>query len=495
VGDRATDAVRVNGAELRCKVVAEGGNLGLTQLGRVEYALKGGRIYTDAIDNSAGVDCSDHEVNIKILVGLITADGELTDKQRSKLLAEMTDEVGLLVLADNVFQTQSLAVSGVRGEKLLDAQAGFMRALEKAGRLNRAVEFLPSEEEIADRRSRKAGLTAPERAVLLAYSKMELFDGLLKSTIIDDPYVAAGLPAYFPTLLREKHAGAMPRHPLKREILATMVANAMINRTGSVFVHRMIEETGASAEDVVRSFLLVRDIFGLEALWGEIDALDATVAASEQYGMLIDAGRLVLRATLWFLRRRREKLPMAQVIGVFQPAVAAVAAMLPAALAEGDRAAWHAAVARLVAAKVPEALARRMASLDALYATLDVAEVAEERGLPRETVAAIYFALTGKLEVRWIAERISALPTETSWQALARNALRDDLANQQRGLTMAVARLAPDAKDVAAMLAAWEGRYQQPLARMKAMVAELKRGGTLDLAVLSVLLRELRGLA
>jgi glutamate dehydrogenase len=495
VGDRATDAVRVNGAELRCKVLAEGGNLGLTQLGRIEFAAKGGRLYTDAIDNSAGVDCSDHEVNIKILVGLITADGELTDKQRSKLLAQMTDEVGLLVLADNIYQTQSLAVSGVRGEKLLDAQAAYIRALEKAGRLNRAVEFLPSEEEIAERRLRKSGLTAPERAVMLAYSKMDLFDQLLKSTIIDDPYVAAGLPAYFPTLLREKHADVMPRHPLKREILATMAANTMINRTGSVFVHRMQEETGAAAEDVVRSYLLVRDIFGLDALWSEIDALDYRVAAPVQYGMLIDAGRLVLRATLWFLRRRREKLPMAQVIGIFQPGVAAVAAMLPGALAESDRGAWHVAVARLVEAGVPESLAQRMAGLDALYATLDVTEVAEERGLPRDQVAAIYFALAGRLELRWIAERISALPTETSWQALARNALRDDLASQQRSLTTTVSRLAPEAKDVAAMLSAWEGRYQQPLARMKAMVEELKRGGTLDLAVLSVLLRELRGLA
>jgi glutamate dehydrogenase len=211
--------------------------------------------------------------------------------------------------------------------------------------------------------------------------------------------------------------------------------------------------------------------------------------------MLIDAGRLVLRATLWFLRRRREKLPMAQVIGIFQPGVAAVAAMLPGALAESDRGAWHVAVARLVEAGVPESLAQRMAGLDALYATLDVTEVAEERGLPRDQVAAIYFALAGRLELRWIAERISALPTETSWQALARNALRDDLASQQRSLTTTVSRLAPEAKDVAAMLSAWEGRYQQPLARMKAMVEELKRGGTLDLAVLSVLLRELRGLA
>ncbi|HRE14149.1 MAG TPA: NAD-glutamate dehydrogenase, partial [Usitatibacteraceae bacterium] len=237
-GDRANDAIRVNGAELRCKVVGEGGNLGLTQLGRVEYAQAGGRVCTDAIDNSGGVDCSDHEVNIKILLGLAEQDGELTRKQRDKLLAEMTEEVGRLVLVDNYQQTQSLAVSGVRGEKLLDAQAAFMRALEKAGRLNRAVEFLPADDEVAERRAARRGLTAPERAVLLAYSKMVLFDDLVKGTLIDDDYVGGTLAAYFPRPLRERHGALMPRHPLKREIVATVVANAMINRTGSVFVHR-----------------------------------------------------------------------------------------------------------------------------------------------------------------------------------------------------------------------------------------------------------------
>ena len=235
VGDRATDALRVNGNELRCRVVAEGGNLGCTQLGRIEYALNGGRINTDAIDNSAGVDCSDHEVNIKILLGIVEAEGELTEKQRNKLLAEMTDEVGLLVLQDNYYQTQSLSVSGVRGDKAIDAQAQFIRHLEKIGRLNRAVEFLPSDEQIDERRAAGIGLTSPERAVLLAYSKMVLFDQLIASNLIDDEYVSDALVEYFPVALRERYASVMLRHPLKREIIATVVTNSMINRTGSVF--------------------------------------------------------------------------------------------------------------------------------------------------------------------------------------------------------------------------------------------------------------------
>jgi len=289
VGDRANDAIRVNGADLRCKVVAEGGNLGCTQLGRIEYALNGGRIYTDAIDNSAGVDCSDHEVNIKILLGLVQADGELTEKQRNKLLVEMTDEVGELALADNYYQTQCLSVTGARAEKMLDAQQRFIGQLEKAGRLDRAVEYLPTDEQIAERRAAHIGLTSPELAVLLAYSKMVLFDQLLASELVDDPYVAPVLTGYFPKVLRERYANAMARHPLKREIIATVVANSMINHVGIVFVHRMCEETGANAQEVVRAYILVRDIFDFPALWADIERLDGKVPVQLQNAMLIDA--------------------------------------------------------------------------------------------------------------------------------------------------------------------------------------------------------------
>jgi glutamate dehydrogenase len=501
VGDRANDAIRVNGRELRCRVVGEGGNLGFTQLGRVEYAReggpdgKGGAILTDAIDNSAGVDCSDHEVNIKILLGLVAAEGELTEKQRNEILAGMTGEVAQLVLADNYFQTQSLSVAGARGDKLLDAQAALIRALEKAGRLNRAVEFLPSDDELAERRAARQALTAPERAVLLAYSKMVLFDDLLKGSLIDDPYVAQALPAYFPAEMRRRYAAAMPRHPLKREIIATVVANTMINRTGAVFVNRMQEETGATADEVTRAFILVRDVFGFEALWSAIDALDNRVEAALQSEMFIEAGRLVLRATLWFLRRRREKLPIADALAIFQPGLAVFQSGLPAMLAAAERRAFEATASRLAGQGVPPDLARRMAGLDGLYSVLDATEVAVEAGRPLEAIARLHFALAGELELHWFAERISQLPTDTPWQSLARNALRDDLASQHRTLTTAVARLVPGSSDAAAMIAAWRAQFGASIARLAGMRDELRRGASTDLAVLSVLLRELRALA
>jgi glutamate dehydrogenase len=495
VGDRANDAIRVNGRELRCKVVGEGGNLGFTQLGRVEYALMGGRIFTDAIDNSAGVDCSDHEVNIKILLGIVMEDGEMTLKQRNQVLAEMTDDVARLVLADNYYQTQTLAVSGIRADKLLDSQAGFIRALEKAGKLNRAVEFLPADDEIAERRVAKQGLTASERAVLLAYSKIVLSDELVGATLVDDEYVSSALVAYFPALLQKRYAALMPRHRLKRDIIATVVANTMINRAGGVFVHRMQEETGATSDDVTRAYILTRDIFGLDALWLDIDALDNKVAAQLQYQMLTDVGRLVVRSTLWFLRRRRERLPIAQVIEIFRPGLVALREQLPGVLSPADRTAFDASVARLTAEGVPPGLAGRFAELEGLYAVLDATEVAVEQKKPIELVGSLYFALVGELDVRWIAEKITQLPTDTSWQALARNALRDDLASQQRALTSTVAKLSPDASDPVQMLLAWKERYAPALTRYRNMVEELKRLPSLDLAVLSVLLRELRALA
>src|ERR1043165_1659405 len=277
VGDRANDAIRVNGAELRCRVVAEGGNLGFTQLGRVEYALKGGRINTDAIDNSAGVDCSDHEVNIKILLNAVVREGRLARAERDKLLAEMTDEVAALVLRDNYFQTQSLSVTGTLAPALLDAQERFIKTLEKAGRLNRALEFLPSDEELAERRAAKPGLTSPERAVLLAYAKIALNDELVGSNVPDDPWVATALERYFPTPLRGRYKAQIYAHPLRREIIATHVANSMVNRVGSTLLHRMQEETGAAAPDVVRAYLIVREVFGFVELWRASEALDYQV--------------------------------------------------------------------------------------------------------------------------------------------------------------------------------------------------------------------------
>jgi glutamate dehydrogenase len=371
-----------------------------------------------------------------------------------------------------------------------------MRTLEKAGKLNRAVEFLPPEDEIAERHTAKKGLTPPERAVLLAYSKMVLSDELVAAqALVDDDYVSSALVGYFPVLLQKRYADVMPRHPLRRDIIATVVANTMINRTGSVFVSRMQDETGASPEEVTRAFILTRDIFGLESLWLEIDALDNKVPAQLQYEMLIDVGRLVVRSALWFLRRRREKLPIAEVIAIFKPGVAALRNQVPAILAASDRLAFDKSVERLTSQGVPADLAARYAGLEGLYAVLDSTEVSVEQKKTMEEIGGLYFTLVGELDLRWVAEKITQLPTDTSWQALARNALRDDLAVQQRTLTSAVSKLSPEGQDPAAMLAEWKDRYAPALTRLKSMTDELKRGGVIDLAVLSVLLRELRALA
>ncbi len=492
VGDRATDQLRINGNELRCKVVAEGGNLGFTQLGRVEAAQSGVRLHTDAIDNSAGVDCSDHEVNIKILVDAIIDAGAIKKEERDQLLASMTDEVGALVLQDNYAQTQTLTVSGVRGEKLLDAQARFIRHLEKAGRLNRAVEYLPTDTEIAKRKAAKQGLTSPERAVLLAYSKMELFDELLTSDLVDDDYVAKALVAYFPTALQKKFAAIMPKHALKREIIATVIANSTINRAGSVFVHRMREETGAGAAEVVRAYMLTRDVFEMTPLWNNIDALDNLVPTATQSEMLIDAGRLVLRATLWFLRRRSERMPMANVLEFFAPGVATIAKRLPAFLSADDLAALQTAETHLVKLGVPAALATSVARADAMYSVLDIVETSLDTKRPVELAASVYFALVGKLKLRWVAAQVSSLPADTHWQSMARAAMRDDLANLQRQLTTGVLTLSPSINDAGGLISAWESHHAKALARMYEVVDDLKKARETDLAMLSVLLRELR---
>ena len=492
VGDRATDALRINGNELRCKVVAEGGNLGFTQLGRIEYALAGGRINTDAIDNSAGVDCSDHEVNIKILVGAIIDAGKLAEADRSSFLAEMTDEVGQLVLKDNYFQTQTLSISGVRGEKLIDAQTRFIRHQEKTGRLNRAVEFLPSDEEMSERKANKKGLTSPERAVLLAYSKMELFDELLKTDLIDDKYVADALITYFPTALQQKYTSVMQKHPLKREIIATEIANSTINRTGSVFVHRMQEETGATAPEVVRCFILTRDIFLVGDLWNRIDALDGKVPAGVQNDMLIDAGRLVLRGTLWFLRRRTDRMPIAKVLEFFAPGVATISDRLPEFLSSEDSRALKDVEAKFTSKGVPPDLATASARLDAMYSVLDIVEISQELKREVALAASVYFTLVGKLGLRWLAGQITSLPYQSHWQAMARAAMRDDLANLQRQLASGVLKHSPEEADPAALIDAWEKHHDKALVRMREVMADLKSARESDLAMLSVMLRELR---
>jgi glutamate dehydrogenase len=495
VGDRANDALRVNGRELRCKVFAEGGNLGCTQLGRIEYALAGGRINTDAIDNSAGVDTSDHEVNIKILLGLPIAEGELTEKQRNALLAEMTDDVAALVLRDNVFQTQSLSVTGRIAQRMLDAHQRFIHYLEKTGRLNRALEFLPSDEEIAERRAAGKGLTSPERAVLLAYSKIWLYDELLASALPDDPWVATALERYFPKALRQRYAQYMTRHPLKREIIATYVTNSMLNRVGATFIHRILEATGAKPPETVRAYLLNREVFGFVELWKEIEALDNVVDDAVQSAMLIDTRSLIERGTSWFLRSRRLAEDMAATIAHFAPQVAALASRLHQLLDPGERDRIDAQVADYVSKGVPQALAMRVVAFDTLYAALDIIEVAGATRRSPEEVADLYFRLSTRLGLPWLREKMVALPADAHWKILAKGAMLDDLSSLQRTITGEALGAAKDGADAGALVAGWEERNRRSIERATQLMIELRSATPVDAAMLSVALRELHNLS
>jgi glutamate dehydrogenase len=393
-----------------------------------------------------------------------------------------------------VFQTQSLSVAGRVAPQLLEQQARFIRALERAGRLNRAIEFLPADEEIAERKAARQGLTAPERAVLLAYSKMQVYEELLASDIPDDPTLATALERYFPQPLRKRFAPHIQAHPLRREIVATHVTNSMVNRVGSTFVHRMREESGAGTAEVVRAYMVTREAYGLVAFWQQVEALDIKVADDVQAAMLLDGGRLIVRATLWLLRNRRHLADVAAAVRYFQPGIEALGALLPTAFAESERQGFEQASQRLAEAGVPPALAAQVARFDALPAALDLVEVAEALGRDVRAAAQVYFALGGRLDFPWLRTRIAGLPAESHWQTLAKAALRDDLAGIQRQLAADVLRGA-EAGETERALGAWEQTNRALLERLRQVHADLRTHKTLDLAMASVALRELRNIA
>jgi glutamate dehydrogenase len=487
VGDKAGDAFRVDGKQLRCKVLVEGGNLGCTQLGRIEYAQAGGLIYTDAIDNSAGVDCSDHEVNIKILLDRVVEVGDLTFKQRNDLLASMTEEVGHLVLADNYFQTQALDVACHRPMYLLGGQQRLMQWLEGAGRLNRAIEFLPTDEEIARRCLAKQGLTAPENAVVLAYAKMSVFDDLLASNLPDDPYFTRVLKAYFPKVLSERFATAIDQHPLKREIIATFVANTVVNRTGATFVNFLAAEAAAKTADVVRAYTLAREIFDLEPLWDQIDSLDGCVTSTLQLDLLSKLIAIAQRASRWMLRARFKDSDLPTLISRYQPGARELRANLEAWLPASAIAAWAQATQKLVQAGVASELARNLTALEFIFPALDLADLASQTNTSLELAAQTYFGVDGVLGLSAWRVQINRLPTDTLWQTQARGSARDDVYAIASQISQTVL-LRFDS------VAAWSDHHASAIGRLCQLLQTISAQGA-DLAPVSVALRELRHLA
>jgi len=499
VGDKANDAIRVNGAELRCCAVGEGGNLGLTQLGRIEYAQRGcggdgGRINTDFIDNSAGVDTSDHEVNIKILLDRVVAAGDLTGKQRNELLASMTDEVARLVLSDNYEQNVALATAAWLAEPLLHVHEDWMCRLEQKGLLDRRLEFLPSSEAVAERLERGEGLTVPELSVLLAYTKIVLAEELLDSGLPDDPFMVEDLHDYFPQALREQYAEQVDQHPLRREIVVTQAVNALVNGAGITFFHRLSEETGVSAEELVRANFVAREVFGSRAFVDEVYALDNELDSATQIRMRIVMRTLVERASRWLVNNRRPPTDSRATVEFFRDSVEKLMQALPELLTGRELAAYEARKAQFEERGVPEALAERVAVLPPSYSLLTVVETAERDDVDPLEVARVHFALGDILGLSMLLDRIFVLPRDDRWQTMARAALRDDLHAVHSALTAQVLAGSSDDQPVQERIAAWMERDETVVRRAAETLKEICGEEKADLARLSVGLRVVRTL-
>ncbi|WP_101926943.1 NAD-glutamate dehydrogenase [Luteimonas rhizosphaerae] len=483
VGDRANNALRVDGRDLRCKVVGEGGNLGLTQLGRIEAALHGVLLNTDFIDNSAGVDTSDHEVNIKILLNALVQDGRMKLPARNKLLASMTDEVAGLVLWDNYRQNQALSLMERMSVSRLGSKQHFIRTLESKGLLDRQIEYLPSDDEIAERKAKGIGLTRPELSVLLSYSKLVAFDQMLDSDIPEDPYLSRELQRYFPAPLQKKYAELMEGHRLKREIIATAVTNTMINRMGATFLLRMQEDSGRTPGEVAKAFTISRETIEARALWGEIDALDGLVPESVQVDALQVIWNLQRAFTRWLLARPGAIPDITTAVDRYHDGFHAIRNGRQI-IADSQRAGHDASLQAWRDKGVPEALAEQLAALPYLEPCCDIIEVASERKQKPVDVARLHFRLGEALNLPWLTEQIDALQVDGRWHAVARGVLREELGEQHRALVGQV--LAMPGATPGDKVQAWLQRDDSTLRFTLAMLGELAAQKSLDYPTASV---------
>ena len=492
VGDRANDALRINGKELGAKIIGEGGNLGATQLGRIEFAAKGGRVNTDFIDNVGGVACSDNEVNIKILLNGLVAEGDLTRKQRDELLYSMTDEVSELVLKDCYRQTHTISITQSKGASTLKEKIRFIHALEKEGKLNRAIEFIPSDEELAERAAAGKDLTRPELSVLVSYAKMVLKESLVTEEITENPYYRQLLVKSFPRPLREKFNDAMNNHPLRKEIIATKLANNIVNDMGLNFMVRMHEETGANEAEIALCYSIASEIFEMRDTWSSISALDNKIPASVQTEMLYQLRRTVRRATRWFLRHRNKALTIEQSIEYFAPVFKDLSENLNSYMVEKENERIVVESDKLVQSGVPKDIAMRIVSLSSLFSVMDLAEIANSSSKNISMVSNTYFKLGARMGLHWFLDQITHQPVANHWQALARSSYREELDWQQRTLSEVVLNsFEGDDNDVDKQIDQWMDSQDLLLQRWKQMLAEFKTSQSHDFAKFSVALREL----
>ncbi len=494
VGDKANDGIRVDGRDLRVKVVGEGGNLGMTQRGRIEAALQGVILNTDAIDNSAGVDCSDHEVNIKIFIDRMVSAGKLDPAERAAFLASMTDEVGELVLEDNIEQNILLLNDRTRVAEWSPSYERLMDWLDVKADLNRELEALPSTEVLRQRLAQGQGLTSPELSVLAAYAKIELADALRDSDLADDPWFGSTLRAYFPKALAERFDAELDSHPLRREIIATVVANEMINVGGITFAFRAIEETSATESAVAKAFIALREIYKLPEMLNALNSLPASFPTAHWTTVHLDIRRLLDRAVRWLVADGATSAPVADIVADFGPKVAALRGRLADYLRGEDLVRFEAWRNRASSWGLPDELGIRWAELFESFPLLEMARISRQTGENMDDVARVYYTVFDRFHVDSLLERISALPRDDRWQALARAALRDDLYSTVADMTMSVlgvsqGETAPDDR-----LAQWEERNAEQLMRARNMFEEVNSLEKDDMASLSVALRLLRSI-
>jgi glutamate dehydrogenase len=490
--DRSSDAIRVDADQLRCRVIAEGGNLGLTQRARVEFAGEGGLVNADFIDNSAGVDCSDHEVNLKILLDLAVRRGELDSDGRDALLAAVTEDVADHVLYDSFLQAQILAQE-VRGSAArMFAYEDLMAELEAEGLLRREVEFLPSSEEMADRRRAGRGLERPELAVLVAYSKRMLTGALLRSSLPDDPYLDRDLRGYFPPLVVERFGHLLAEHPLRRELVATIVANGVVNSLGPTFVSRLVAEQGAEPADVVRAYRIARDVTGAEARWAATERLDG-VDGQVQWTLIEGVDALMEATARWYLENG-QGADLGAAIAAGREGFERLSAGLPQFAPDAWREAREQAAAELIELGAPPDLARSHAYLPALAYAPDVVAAAQAVGRSVEDAGKASSLLEDRVQIAWVQEQLDALPVTTRVQRWAQQALRDDLWRARRELAQRALAEAPEAPVEEAIDAFVESR-QEAMRRLDALARTLAGEGGADLAGLTLAVRQLRALA
>lgn len=495
VGDKANDLLRVNANQLRCRVIGEGGNLGVTQLARIEYSLNGGLCFTDAIDNAGGVNCSDLEVNIKILLDKLVSAGDLTVKQRNLWLVNMTDQVAQIVLKNNYRQAQSISLSYFEGYKRIEEYRRLICNLEEKGKLNRALEFIPTEDLLNERKNSHLGLTRPCIAVMLAYAKNEMKEALANAHVSDDPCLIKEAEKMFPGTLVKQYKNEVHQHPLVNEIVATQISNDIFNCMGATFVHRLMASAGCSFLNICKAWVAAREIFSMLPIMEEIEALDNQVTADLQCDLMLRLKRMVRHGTRWILRNHRTDLDIGLLIAQYQQPIRMLAEQFDTILSGTSVIHRQQEIAALIAANIPEKLAHSLASVDQVYAMLAVISVAAKVQIEPQLAVQAYFHSGENLKLFDVTKQLNLLPVDNNWQSLAREAMHDDLEWQQMRITKSILEMAKGGTDISEAYVQWHSSNHILYERWQRMADALMAVSTPEYSMCQVALRELLDLS